>query len=88
MPNFAEQEDTVMTEPSPPPSPQTEEVATIERNETAEPGPTTQEEVDVVETSTPTEQGQGVQPSNDAATDTTLVPNQNIRMEPNIMEIL
>ena len=41
-----------------------------------------------MQTSTMTEEGQGVQPSNDAATDTTPVLDQNIRAEPNILDTL
>ena len=39
-------------------------------------------------TPTTTEQEQGVQPSNDAPTDTTMSPNKNVQAELNILDIL
>ena len=87
-PNSVEQEDTNRTEPQPTTSPQTEEPTTLERNEPAEPDPTTEGGVDTMETRIVTEQGQGVQPGNDAPTKTMLVSDQNILAEPNILEIL
>ena len=77
-------DDTDRTEPQPTACPQTEEPAPTERNEPAELGPTMQGEVDNIETPMTAEQEQDAQQSNEAPTDITLSPDQNVRAEPNI----
>ena len=86
-PNFAEEE-MDRAEPQPPACPPTAALATVESNEPAQLDPTTQKEVDAMETTTTSTQGQGGQPSDDAATNNTPVPDQNIRAEPSIVDIL
>ena len=80
-------DNTNRTESQPIASPQTEEAATIERIEPVEPGPTTQNEDDAMENPTTAEREQDAQQSNEAPTDTTPCTDQNIRTEPNILDI-
>ena len=80
------EEVTDRVEPQSTESPQTEEPATIEQNEPADPGPPTQGDVDAMESLT--EQVQDMQPCNDALTGTTPSLDQYVRAEPNIRDIL
>ena len=82
------EEVTNRTEPQPTESPQTQQLATVERNEPVDLGPPTQGEVDAMETPTTTEQVQDMQPSNDVPTATTPSPDQYVGAEPNIQDIL
>ena len=80
------EEVTNRTEPQPTESPQTQQLATVERNEPVDLGPPTQGEVDAMEN--PTEQVQDMQPRNDVPTGTTPSPDRYVGVEPNIRDIL
>ena len=80
------EEVTDKTEPQPPESPRMDEPATVEREEPIEPGRPTQGDINTMES--PTEHVQDMEPRNDAPTNTTPSPDQDIGAEPNIQDIL